>query len=190
MSFYLYDEALVDRLRKITGDDRIHIVHPDQSVSFLAQFDKDKVQFPVIVVTRAPSATINPPNQVAVLKGQSVRINEDNTASKIKLIPMRLEWSIDVYAVDRYTCDEIVRELIFYFTTYPRFQVKVPYDLDVPQNFDVLLGTEVVDNTDLTEFPNTGELFRETISVYTENAHLYASKRQYLTKVKSDVDTN
>ena len=188
MSFYLYDNALIKRLREVTGDKRIHIVPPEQSVSFLAQFDKDKVQYPAIVVSRGPTSITETVNQVAALKGQTVRVNSDNTATKMRLIPLKLEWTIDVYTVDRFSCDEIIRELIFYFITYPRFQIDVPYGLDVPQNFDVLLNPEIVDNSDLVEFPNTGEFFRETISVYTDNAHLYASKSQYLTKVRSDVD--
>lgn len=192
MSFYLYDEALVNSLKEITGDSRIHIVPPEQSISFVAQFDKDKVDYPLIVVSRAPQIVLNGSlyNQVSALKGQTVRLNsEENTVSKVKLIPIRIDWNIDIYAVDRYTCDEIVRELVFYFITYPRFQVNVPYGLDIDQNFDVFLSPEISDNSDLVEFPNTGELFRETISVYTENAHLYSSHRQYLTRVSPDVDT-
>lgn len=191
MSVYLYDEAIVDRLRKVTGDSRIHIVPPDLSVSFFAQFDKDKVEYPAIVVSRGSTINVNQGlyNQVSLLKGQTVRLNSDeNTVSKIKTLPIRVEWNIDVYAVDRYTCDEIVRELVFYLMTYPRFSVKVPYGVDIDQNFDIVVSPEISDNTDLVEFPNTGEIFRETISIYTENAHLYSSHRQYLTRVAPDVD--
>lgn len=191
MSVYLYDEAIVDRLRKVTGDSRIHIVPPDLSVSFFAQFDKDKVEYPAIVVSRGSTINVNQGlyNQVSLLKGQTVRLNSDeNTVSKIKTLPIRVEWNIDVYAVDRYTCDEIVRELVFYLMTYPRFSVKVPYGVDIDQNFDIVVSPEISDNSDLVEFPNTGEIFRETISIYTENAHLYSSHRQYLTRVAPDVD--
>lgn len=191
MSVYLYDEAIVDRLRKVTGDSRIHIVPPDLSVSFFAQFDKDKVEYPAIVVSRGSTINVNQGlyNQVSLLKGQTVRLNSDeNTVSKIKTLPIRVEWNIDVYAVDRYTCDEIVRELVFYLMTYPRFSVKVPYGVDIDQNFDIVVSPEISDNSDLVEFPNTGEIFRETISIYTENARLYSSHRQYLTRVAPDVD--
>lgn len=188
MSAYLYDEALVNKLREISGDERIRIVPPERAIMFLAQFDKDKDKLPAIIVSRGP-ITINNDlrNQVSILKGQTTRINSDNTASKVKLIPMRMEWNIDVYTVDRFSCDEIIRELVFYFTTYPRFSIKVPYDLDIYQNFDVFLNEDITDNSDLIEFPNTGEYFRETISLYTENAHMWSSGRVYLTKVTSDI---
>lgn len=189
MSAYLYDEALVKELQKITKDSRIHIVDPNQAISFLAQFDKDKVELPVILLSRGPINILDYKNQYAYLKGDTVRINtDDNTATKMKLVPCRIDWTIDVYAADRFTCDEIVRELVMYFLTNPRFNVEVPYDIGIDQNFDVFLSDEIVDNSDLVEFPNTGEMFRETLSIHTENAHFYSSRRQYLTKVDPDVD--
>lgn len=187
MSVYLYDEAVVDRLRKITGDERIHVISPDQSIDFLAQFDKDKVDLPAIVVSRGPVTLLDYRNQVVALKGQTSRRGEDNLVVKAQLIPMRIEWNIDIYTVDRYTCDEIVRELVFYFTTRPRFEITVPYQLDIVQNFDVLLSPEITDNTDLLEFPSTGEKFRETLTIYTENAHMYYSHQQYPTNVRPDI---
>lgn len=188
MSIYLYDEALINKLRELTGDNRIHIVPPSQAISFLAQFDKDKVKFPAIVLSRNSVSISDYQNQFVKLKGETTRIDPDNTAVKTKLINARVSWTLDVYAVNRYTCDEIIRELIFYFHTYPRFKVKVPYDLNIEQNFDVFLDSEVVDNSDLVEFPNTGEYFRETLSLYTENAHFYSSGRLYLTNITSDIE--
>lgn len=188
MSVYLYDESVVNRLREITQDQRIHIIDPNQAVTFLAQFDYDKVNLPAIVVSRGPVQLLDYRNQVVALKGQTVRRNSDNNLYvKAQLIPMRIEWNIDVFTVDRYSCDEIVRELVFYFTQQPRFEVKVPYDLNIIQNFDVLLDTSIVDNTDLINFPNTGERFRETLTIYTENAHMYSSHRQYPTSTQPEV---
>ena len=123
-----------------------------------------------------------------MLKGQTVRYNsEENSVTKAKLLPIRIEWDVDVYAADRQTCDEIVRELVWFFVTYPRFTVKVPYGLDIPQNFDIQLESGIEDNTDLLSFASTGELFRETLSIFTDNAHFYSSQRQYLTRIKPEV---
>lgn len=189
MSTYLYDESLVNRLREVINDDRIHVIPPEESISFLAKVGKDKTYFPAVVVSRGPiTLTTDTRNQFVYLKGQSVRLNEDNTVTKVKLIPMRMEWSINIYAVERYTCDEIVREIVFYLMSHPRFEVKVPYGVDITQNFDVFVDPEIVDNSDLSEFSNVGDYFRETLTVYTENAHLYSSRRQYLTQAKPEVE--
>ena len=190
MSVYLYDEALVDGIKSVTGDNRIRIVPPENTTSFLAQIDKDNVNYPAILLRRGPIQIVEPMrNQYSMLKGETVRYNsEENTATKVKTLPIRIEWDVDVYAADRKTCDEIVRELVWFFTTYPRFSVKIPYGLDITQNFDISLDPNIEDNTDLLGFASTGELFRETLSIYTENAHYYTAQRQYLTKVKPEVE--
>lgn len=188
MSAYLYDEALVSRLRKITDDQRIHIIPPEQMIDFTAQVSEDKVVFPAISLVRRGVTLLDYRNQVAALKGETAYIDSDNLIHKMRVIPMRIDWDINVYTVDRYSCDEIIRELVFYFITYPRFEVDVPYDINVPQNFDVFLSNDIVDNSDLLEFPNRGEYFRETISVWTENAHMFSTKLLYPVYSKVFID--
>ena len=188
MSVYLYDEALVDKLQSVTKDSRIRVIPPSDAISLLAQINKDQVEFPAIIVTRGPVSLFTVTrNQHAYLHGETVRYNEDSTATKMKPLPMRITWSINIYAVDRYSCDEITRELVFYLMTYPRCFVKVPYDIDIIQNFDLILDPEIEDNSDLENFSDTGEYFRETLTVYTENAHMFSSGRIYLTKVTDNV---
>ena len=181
MSVYLYEESLVKALREVTGDDRIHIITPDLAIQFLAQFDKDKVQLPAIILSRNSVRLNDYRNHYATLKGETTRVEEDATVVKAKVVPMTITWALDVYAVDRYTCDEIIRELVFYFLTYPKFYVKVPYDLNISQEFDIFVNPDIADNSDLINFPNTGEYFRETLTIYTDNAHFYASQKQYPT---------
>ena len=189
MSRYLYDNALVTALRQVTGDDRIHLIDPQSAILFFAQVDHDKNMYPAIVLSRRPSSLLDYQNQVAKLKGQTLRVNEDSTVTKLKLLNARFEWQIDVFTVDQFTCDEIVRELIFFFTNNPRFQVTVPYGANIPQNFDVFLSPEIEDNSDLVEFPNRGEYYRETLVIYTENGHYFSTRDQMTTYTKSDVDT-
>lgn len=190
MSQYLYEESLVGELQRITGDGRIHIVPPDNSVSFLAQISKDKTKYPAIVLSRGPTSIQEEKNQYKALKGTTVKINDDSTVKKVKLIDARFQWSIDIFAVDRFTCDEIVRELVFFFTNHPRFVVKIPYGIDIEQNFDIILANEIEDNSDLLEFPNKGEFFRNTLTIYTENGHYFSARDQMSVRTSADVDTN
>ena len=188
MSVYLYEESLVEKLRDITGDDRIHIITPDRAIQYLAEFDKDKVQLPAIVLSRNSVRLNDSRNFYGMMKGETARVEEDATVVKAKIIPITINWSVNIYAVDRFTCDEIVRELVFYFMTNPRFYITVPYDLNIRQEFDVFLDNEIADNSDLVSFPNTGEYFRETLTIYTDNAHFYASQKQYPTFIVPRVD--
>ena len=181
MSVYLYEESLVNKFKEITGDDRIHIITPDRAIQYLAEFDKDKVNLPAIILSRNSVRLNDIRNHYMTLKGETARIEEDATVVKAKIVPMTIAWSVDVIAVDRFTCDEIIRELVFYLLTNPRFYVDIPYDLDMKQEFDVFLNNDIADNSDLVNFPNTGEYFRETLTIYTDNAHFYSSQKQYPT---------
>lgn len=190
MSQYLYEKSLVERLRSVLDDDRVHIIDPDNSIRFLAEVSNDKTHFPAVVISRGPTTLSDYRSQSQILKGQSAKINDDGSVKKLKLIEVRFQWQVDVFAVDRYTCDEILRELVFFYITYPRYEVKVPYGLDdLPQNFDIIVGQDLEDNSDLMEFSNRGEYFRETLTIYTENAHLYSSRDQMTTYVKSEIDS-
>lgn len=188
MSAYLYDKALVEKLESISGDTRIRVISPDNALSFLAHIgDEDKVSLPAIVLQRGPIRLLSERNQVVALKGETAKVDDQGHIVKAQLVPVHMEWNIDVYAVDRYTCDEIIRELTFFFIMNPRFNVKIPYNLDIDQNFDIFLEEDIEDNTDLINFVNTGEMFRETLGIYTDNAHFYWSHKQYQTYVKPDV---
>ena len=189
MSVYLYEEALVERLRNVIHDDRVHIISPDLTSSFLAQFDKDKNHYPAITLTRNSVGIVKEmKNLPLMLKGNTSTVR-DGLIQKARLIPMRIEWSLNIYAVDRYTCDEIVRELVFYFITQPKFYVKVPYGLDIEQEFDIILDSDIADNTDLNDFDDKGELFRNTLNLWTDNAYLFSQGLNYPINVEPEIGT-
>lgn len=183
MSIYLYEQSLVESLRKVTGDKRIHVIPPEQSILYLAEFNKDKVVLPAILLSRNSMSLTDTRNQVAALKGETTRLEKDATVVKAQVVPVKIEWSLDVYAADRITCDEIIRELVFYFIQHPCFKIRVPYNLDIEQEFSVFLSDDIQDNSDLVEFPNHGEVFRETLTLYTDDAHFYSSSQQYPTYI-------
>ena len=58
--------------------------------------------------------------------------------------------------------------------------------------FNILLGEEIEDNSDITTRDERGEYFRQTLSLYTDDAYLF-SYREHSTKtldviVSTDVD--
>jgi len=187
MSIYLYEESLINELRKITKDTRVNIVSPELTSSFLAQVGKDKNIYPAVLLTRNSAEIVKELTSLpTVLKGDTATV-KDNLVQKAKFITVRVEWSLNVYAVDRFTCDEIIRELLFYFYTYPKFYVQIPYGLDIRQEFDVLLNPDITDNTDLNGFDDKGELFRETLTIWSDNVHLFSRGSQYIVNVESEV---
>ena len=105
-----------------------------------------------------------------------------------QVMPIRIEYQIDIFTVDRVSCDAIVRELIFEIYKNPTLSINIPYSINSEHNFNIYLEDEIVDNSDTVEHVNRGVLFRNTLTMYTDDANLYYSDVQIQGKVISEVD--
>lgn len=189
MSVYRYDEAIINHFREILDDERIFILPVEYAIRFTAQLQKDDVRFPLISTTRLNySIRQSDVNFTGLRRGgyQNRESNGINTFAQI--IPIRIEYQMDVFTVDKRTGDELVRELIFHIMQNPTLQVDVPYDLEMIHNFNIFLESDVVDNSDTIEHLDKGVKFRNTLSFYTDDAYLFASKKQLHGNVAGSVD--
>lgn len=185
MSAYLYDEAIISNLREITGDGRIHITPVSRAMDVIPRIDDDKFTLPLITVTRTGWRILSDNNNhSARYEGDVVEIkplNDNVRVKRVQFIPMRLEYSIDIWTRTRRENDEIVRELFWYYLVSPTLTVTVPYELDFEHNFNVFIEEDVEDNSDIAGQPDHGEYFRQTLRIYTDDAKLWKSTSRGLT---------
>lgn len=190
MSVHFYDKALITHFRDILDDNRIHILPVEQAIRFTAQLQQDNVKFPLISTTRLGySIRNNDRNFAALHSGGYQRRTDVGTNVFAQIIPIRIEYQMDVFSVDQRTCDELIRELIFHITQHPTLTVEIPYILDTQHVFNIFLGDDIVDNSDTVEHVNRGVLFRNTLTLYTDDAYLFAGKETLQGKVVADVNT-
>lgn len=190
MSVWRYDKAIVENFREILNDDRIHIMPPENAIKFIAQLKKDDISFPLISIQRLGYSIINSRvNHSAKFIGGYHHNNGDNTNTFVQAIPIRIEYQIDVYTVDQQSCDEFCRELIFYLMQNPTLIVKYPYMVNGEHKFNLFLNDEIVDNSDTVNHINNGVLFRHTLTMYTDDANLFAGDIQKQGNVKAIVDS-
>lgn len=190
MSVYFYDKALVTHFRDILDDNRIHILPVEQAIRFTAQLQRDDVKFPLISTTRLGySIRSSDRNFAALHSGGYQRRTSEGTNMFAQIIPIRIEYQLDVFTVDQRSCDELIRELIFHISQHPTLSVEIPYCLDTEHVFNIFLDDDIVDNSDTVEHVNKGVLFRNTLTLYTDDAYLFASREQLHGKVTSDVHT-
>lgn len=173
---YLYDNAILDKFRELFDTDKIFIVPPERAKMIRAQLDDDTIKFPLISLDRRGWTMLDDHNSwSASVKGIPDSINNDGSANILHAIPIKIEYQLDVFTVDKVSCDEILRELIFYFKLHPTMQVHIPYGLETNHNFNVYFNPEVEDNSDTVEHINKGVLYRYTASFYTDDAYLFAN---------------
>ena len=190
MSVYRYDEAIVNHFRDILDDERISILPVEYAIRFTAQLQQDDVKFPLISTNRLGySIRQSDVNFNALRRGGFQNRNSDGTNTFAEIIPIRIEYQMDIFTVDKRTGDELVRELIFHIMQNPTLQVDIPYDLNMIHNFNIFLNSDVVDNSDTIEHLDKGVKFRNTLSFYTDDAYLFASRKQLHGKATGSVDT-
>ena len=190
MSVYRYDEAIINHFRDILDDNRISILPVEHAIRFTAQLQKDDVKFPLISTTRLNySIRQSDVNFNALRRGGYQNRGADGINTFAQIIPIRIEYQMDIFTVDKRTGDELVRELIFHIMQNPTLQVEMPYDLNMLHNFNIFLQPDIVDNSDTIEHLDKGVKFRNTLSFYTDDAYLFASKKQLHGNVTGSVDT-
>lgn len=184
MSIYLYEEAIVNKMREITGDERIIITPSDNIYNVIPRIQNDELKLPLIHIIRNNWKIANNKPYGMKMNGH---INNDfpmyNNSSNIvdgkihrlHTIPINFSHTFEVWTRTRQENDEIIRELIWFFSTMGEFTVHVPYGLNIDHVFTLELLPDVVDNTEIISQKNTGELFLQAILTNCSDAYLWKS---------------
>lgn len=181
MSAYLYDTAIVENLRDIIGDSRISITPVDNVFNVIPYIDKDNFTLPLLTLTRTSwRVDSDNVNHSAKYEGALSEVAcdcrfHDVGVKRVQFVPMRISYALDVFTKTREENDEFVRELFWYYMTSPTLQIKVPYELDFDHNFNIFIEPEIEDNSDIAQHVNHGQYFRQTLSLYTDDAKLWKS---------------
>lgn len=190
MSVKCYDDAIVKRFRAVFGTNNVYVLPVENAIRFTAQLKRDDVTFPLISTTRLGYSVVGDNvNYNAKMTGSFVRREDDNNNTFATSIPIRIEYQMDVFTVDRESCDDIVRELIFFFLTRPTLVAHFDYGLDIKQNFTLLMNDDIVDNSDTVEHINNGVMFRNTLTFYVDDARLYMNNPQIQGKIECGVES-
>ena len=190
MSVKCYDDAIVKRFRAVFGTNNVYVLPVENAIRFTAQLKRDDVTFPLISTTRLGYSIVGDNvNYNAKMTGSFVRREDDNNNTFATSIPIRIEYQMDVFTVDRESCDDIVRELIFFFLTRPTLVAHFEYGLDIKQNFTLLMNDDIVDNSDTVEHINNGVMFRNTLTFYVDDARLYMNNPQVQGKIECGVES-
>lgn len=185
-----YDKAIIDRFREVFHDDTISILPVENAIRFSGQLRRDNLRFPMVSTTRLGYSIVteNVNFNAKTIGSFKTRDGENNNVF-VQTIPIRIEYQLDVFTVDRKSCDAIVRELIFFFYQHPTLQVHIEYGLNFDHNFNLFLNSDIVDNSDTVEHENKGVMFRNTLTFYTDDSRLFRKKNQIQGDVSASVKT-
>ena len=109
--------------------------------------------------------------------------SDDNYAKNVKTLYINIEYQIDVWAVDRLSAEEVIRELMFWF--YENQEVSVNF-YGEPLIFTFTVGTTIQDNTDLVNYESNNKIYRFTTNIALSTA-IFRTEN-YFTVKKPNID--
>jgi len=189
MNFTSYDKALVERIRDWVGDSNITITEPNTLFIYRSHVDQDNLKLPLISLTRGRITIENTNKQPKSSQGLTTEMGEDGKLYHLRTIPIKINYQIDILTRFREECDNIVREFIFKIVNNP--ELSVPIEVNGNKNthkFSIHLSEDVEDNSDIASHLDKGEYFRETLSIYTNNAQLFSYVGKTPLSIDVDVD--
>lgn len=178
MATYLYDEALVNKLKMWTNSTDVHVYGPNETSRLFETIADTKndapIKLPIISVTRDKGFTINNPNkQPLSFDGLTLEASYEKSVM-LNAVPISLTYQIDVYTRYQKEADEFVRNLVFNFINFPVLTIKVPYNsADIELDSTIQLQGDVQDNSDVPERIVAGQFTRYTLTIAVKDAYLY-----------------
>lgn len=178
MSVYLYDEALVSKIKYWTEKTQIHVYGVDEIrdlFQVIADENKDKpITLPILTITRPKGYTIiNSNKQPTTYNGIRV-IQGQETASMLAKIPINIQYQFDIYTRFQKEADMYMRNLVFNIINYPTLSINIPYrDINFKHNANIRISSDVMDTSNNSVRSFNGQFTRLSVTVNIDDAYLW-----------------
>lgn len=171
---YLYDNAIVDDLQSSFNTDInnpvVRVVSPDQVIGIVAQIKEDQVSFPIVALERVTPIDVdeNRYNFTRAMTGVDTVFDKDtNNFYKEKSIPINLSYTLTALTTNQEDMDELIRELIFKYTSMYFLKIRVPYESKREITFGVIIDKDAGINqtSGVSEYVESGQLYRTSLTL-------------------------
>ena len=127
MSTYLYDEAIMNKLKRWGLPNSATLLSPNDIQNLydiINQQNGDRgIALPLITLNRSGNFNITRVEK-SPLSINALKIAKTKERSmQLNAIPIELEYQLDIYARQRVQADEYARELAFNFINYPEIEI-------------------------------------------------------------------
>lgn len=180
MACRYYDDLIVAKLQKwLPQDTPLRILKPEESRRFFeltAEDNKDeKFKLPLIALSRSKDIdiTLNIKNPRSY---DGLKIHQTtNTTVQFNVIPIRLQYQMDIYTKTYEEGDEYVREFLFKLINNPVIKIEIPYNGNTIEHIaNIRVLSPVSDTSDISERLFSGQFTRFTIQMEIQDAFLFS----------------
>lgn len=180
MACRYYDDLIVAKLKKWLPDNStLRVLKPDESKRFFELTAEDnndqKFQLPLLAVSRNNDIdielTIKNPKSYDGLK---IYQTPEETL-QFNVIPIRLQYQLDIYTKTFEECDEYVRNFLFKLINNPVIKIEIPYNnAHIEHIANIRVLSPVSDTSNISERLFSGQFTRFTIQMEIQDAFLFS----------------
>lgn len=168
---WCYDDAIVKDLASCIdpeggANNTVKMMGEGGMMGVLAQLQEDRITFPAIFLQRHQETPLDPNrfNFTRLHKGvPAVYDAENNDIYLEKAVPIDLKYDLHVLTTNTTDMDELLRELLFRYSSMYYLTMEVPYE----SKRKIRFGMAINPNTSIRRISGTSE--------YVENGRLYES---------------
>ncbi len=187
MATYLYDEALLQKIKKWTHSTQLTVLGVNETTRLFEQIGdttQDKpIELPLITISRSRGYNIiNAGTTKRMMSYEGVSYdkhiynpgteNAYSTTSSMSAIPVSISYQLDVYTRFAKEADILMRNLIFNLINYPSLEVEIPTS-HLKHVARITLNDVVEDNSDVPERFVVGNFTRLSIMFTIDDAYLW-----------------
>ena len=180
MALRYYDDIVAAKIKWWMPDNReLRVLKPDETKRlFETQADdaKDKhLRLPLIALSRNPDIELllNIKNQKSF---NGLKISQTSEQTKqLNIIPVKLQYQMDIYAKTFESCEDYVREYLFKLINNPTLYIEVPYNGTLFKHIAYIrVLPNISDTSNISERLFSGQFTRWTIQFEIQDAFLFS----------------
>ena len=195
---YLYDDAIAKDLSEcISPNDAnsvIKITGAEGVTQLLAQLQEDRVKFPCVCLTRNSDISIDDrlTNFTRLHRGVPVTFDTDSHNIYFeKSIPIQLSYDITVLTTNAIDMDEMIKELLFKYSSMYWLSMELPYESSRTIQFGVSMDfSKITRSSGNYEYLSAGSLYQSIIPLEVHGAVLLSYTPQHLLRTHVSNDVN
>lgn len=192
MSVRFYDEAVANRIKSWIKDPDLLVLKPDETARLFqtrADIKNDKkLTLPLIALSREPEIEIlNTQRKPMSYDGLKLRLYDNKTGKEVRLnstfklraIPIRIAYQIDIYCKNLVECDEYAREFTFKLINKPTVEIEIPYNnVKLTHESTIHMENTIRDNSDIPERHFETQFTRFTINIIIDDAYYFGVEKK------------
>ena len=190
MACRYYDDLIVEKLKRwLPETTNLRVLKPDETKRFFeltADDNKDEpFSLPLLAVSRSTEvellSTVKSPKSYDGLRLLFKKDNSKaqpyipNTTALFNVLPIKLNYQLDIYTKTAEECDEYLRNFLFKLINNPVIKVLIPYNnFNIEHIANIRVLNQISDTSSISERLFSGQFTRWTIQLEIQDAFLFS----------------